>query len=170
MAFCPEHPTWDQNPKFTPLSETTSIPTPFVCPPPPPPGKWMPKNVIEWWFKCKNRYWIWFKRKCLLFRANECMFTLLVAVSSKEWAFSRNEQQKVAIYSLSFCVSYLSLNLALKTLFPALSMNFRLLLFIKSQFKKTWKGLYCCLRNWLHNGRVLIRWMARTKRFPPVRT
>ena len=31
MAFCPEHSKWDQNPKFTPLSETTSIPTPFIC-------------------------------------------------------------------------------------------------------------------------------------------
>ena len=30
MAFCPEHPMWDQNPKFTPLSETTSTPTPFI--------------------------------------------------------------------------------------------------------------------------------------------
>ena len=30
-AFCPEHPKWDQNLKFTPLSETTSIPTPFIC-------------------------------------------------------------------------------------------------------------------------------------------
>ena len=30
MAFCPEHPKWDQNPKFTTLSETTSIPTPFM--------------------------------------------------------------------------------------------------------------------------------------------
>ena len=29
-AFCPEHPKWDQNPKFTPLSKTTSIPTPFI--------------------------------------------------------------------------------------------------------------------------------------------
>ena len=29
MAFCPEHQ--HQNPKFTPLSETTSIPTPFIC-------------------------------------------------------------------------------------------------------------------------------------------
>ena len=28
MAFCPEHPKWDQNSKFTPLSETRSIPTP----------------------------------------------------------------------------------------------------------------------------------------------
>ena len=27
MAFCPEHPKWDQNPKFTPLSETMSIPS-----------------------------------------------------------------------------------------------------------------------------------------------
>ena len=26
MAFCPEHPKWDQNPNFTPLNETTSIP------------------------------------------------------------------------------------------------------------------------------------------------
>ena len=44
-AFCPEHPKWDQNPKFTPLSftplsETTSIPTPFIIGvrPPPPRG------------------------------------------------------------------------------------------------------------------------------------
>ena len=36
MAFCPEHPKWDQNPKFTPLSETTSIPTPFIYGVPPP--------------------------------------------------------------------------------------------------------------------------------------
>ena len=39
MAFCPEHPKWDQNPKFIPLSETTSIPAPFIWGvPPPPPG------------------------------------------------------------------------------------------------------------------------------------
>ena len=30
MAFCTEHPKWDQNPKVTPLSETTSIPAPFI--------------------------------------------------------------------------------------------------------------------------------------------
>ena len=36
MAFCPEHPKSDQNPKFTPLSETKSIPTPFICGVPPP--------------------------------------------------------------------------------------------------------------------------------------
>ena len=30
MAFYPEHPKWDQNPKFAPLSETTSIPAPFI--------------------------------------------------------------------------------------------------------------------------------------------
>ena len=30
---------WDQNPKFTPLSETTSIPTPFICGVPPPPSR-----------------------------------------------------------------------------------------------------------------------------------
>ena len=31
MAVCPEHPMWGQNPIFTPLRETTSIPTPFIC-------------------------------------------------------------------------------------------------------------------------------------------
>ena len=36
MAFCPEHPKWDQNPKFTPLSKITSIPTTFICGVPPP--------------------------------------------------------------------------------------------------------------------------------------
>ena len=30
-GVCPEHPKWDRNPKFTPLSETSSIPTPFQC-------------------------------------------------------------------------------------------------------------------------------------------
>ena len=39
MAFCPEHPKWDQNPKFTPLSETTSIPTLFICRVPPSPSR-----------------------------------------------------------------------------------------------------------------------------------
>ena len=43
----------------------------------------MPKNVIECWLKCKNRYWIWFTRKCSLFGANECIFALLVAFSRK---------------------------------------------------------------------------------------
>ena len=37
MTFCPEHPKRDQNPKFTPLSETTSIPVHTPPPPPPPP-------------------------------------------------------------------------------------------------------------------------------------
>ena len=30
MAFWTDHPKWDQNPKFTPLNETTSIPAPFI--------------------------------------------------------------------------------------------------------------------------------------------
>ena len=30
MVFCLEHSKGDQNPKFTPLSETTSIPTSFI--------------------------------------------------------------------------------------------------------------------------------------------
>ena len=29
-GVCLEHPKWDQNPKFTPLSKTTNIPTPFI--------------------------------------------------------------------------------------------------------------------------------------------
>ena len=36
MVLCPEHPTSDQNPKFTPLSEAKSIPTPLICGIPPP--------------------------------------------------------------------------------------------------------------------------------------
>ena len=39
LALCPEHPKRDQHPKFTPLSETTSIPVCFIWEsPPPPPG------------------------------------------------------------------------------------------------------------------------------------
>ena len=56
MAFCPEHPKWDQNPKFTPLSETTSIPTSFICGVLPPGYKW-----VGFPFKfCM--YFIFFKR------------------------------------------------------------------------------------------------------------
>ena len=56
---------------------------------------WMPKSVIECWLKCKNRYWIWFMRKCLHFRANECIVALLAAVSRK-WLciFSRCRQNR----------------------------------------------------------------------------
>ena len=36
MALCPEHPKRDQNPKFTPLRETTSIPVCFIWESPPP--------------------------------------------------------------------------------------------------------------------------------------
>ena len=35
MVFCPEHPKRDQTLKFTPLSETTSIPVPFLWESPP---------------------------------------------------------------------------------------------------------------------------------------
>ena len=35
MAFFPERPKCDQNPKFTPLSETTSIPASFIWDSPP---------------------------------------------------------------------------------------------------------------------------------------
>ena len=49
MAFCPEHPKWDQNPKFTPLSETTSIPTTFICGVPPPPGAKAMKQRRPYW-------------------------------------------------------------------------------------------------------------------------
>ena len=50
-GVCPEHPKWDQNPKFTPLSETTSIPTPFICgvpPPPEPSNKWIISKQITY--------------------------------------------------------------------------------------------------------------------------
>ena len=63
--------------------------------------KWMPKNVIECRLKCKNCYWIWFMHKCLLSRANECIFALLVAISRK-WMpiVFLNEQQKVYLFIL----------------------------------------------------------------------
>ena len=44
MAFCLEHPKWHQRPKFTPLSETTSIPLLSYGSAPPPP-----KPVIRTW-------------------------------------------------------------------------------------------------------------------------
>ena len=56
MALYPEHPKRDQNPKFTPLSETTSIPVCFIWESPlgtvPSPGETMevedPNSLREW--------------------------------------------------------------------------------------------------------------------------
>ena len=59
VAFCPAHPKWAQNPKFTTLSETTTIPTLSICGvPPPPPGfnrddRW---NVIHGSMTSKNYF------------------------------------------------------------------------------------------------------------------
>ena len=47
MALCPEHPKRDQNPKFTPLSETTSIPVCFIWESPPPGlGQWIIESKV----------------------------------------------------------------------------------------------------------------------------
>ena len=45
MALCPEHPKRDQNPKFTPLSETMSIPVCFIWESPPRANSLL-QNVI----------------------------------------------------------------------------------------------------------------------------
>ena len=51
MAFFPKHPKWKQTPKSTPLSETMSNTTPFICeffPHPPSPrveNSWFPAFV-----------------------------------------------------------------------------------------------------------------------------
>ena len=45
--------------------------------------KWIPKNVIECWLKCKIVIESDLCAKGSLFRANECIFALLVAVSRK---------------------------------------------------------------------------------------
>ena len=52
MACCPEHPKWDQNPKFIPLSKTTSIPTPFICRVTPPPGIDLSKGEFASLYVC----------------------------------------------------------------------------------------------------------------------
>ena len=48
LALCPERPKRDQNPKFTPLSETMSIPICFICESPPPP----PPDILIQWISC----------------------------------------------------------------------------------------------------------------------
>ena len=59
MAFCPEHPKWDQNPKFTLLSETTSIPTLFICrvPTPPPPRERWSQAEVQLYLSIYQRVW-----------------------------------------------------------------------------------------------------------------
>ena len=51
IAFCPEHPNCDKNPKFTFLSETTSIPAFFICEPLPSPLPWG-LNALGMEIKC----------------------------------------------------------------------------------------------------------------------
>ena len=54
LALCPEHPKRDQNPKFTPLSETTSIPVCFIWESP-PPGVSGKKTVLKTKTFCKQK-------------------------------------------------------------------------------------------------------------------
>ena len=46
MAFSPDHPKKDQNPKCIPLSETTSIPAPSIWEAPPRPPR-VTEQVME---------------------------------------------------------------------------------------------------------------------------
>ena len=47
MVLCPEHPKRDQNPKFTPLNETTSIPVIFIWESPSPTGELSISLIFE---------------------------------------------------------------------------------------------------------------------------
>ena len=78
MAFCPEHPKWDQNPKFTPLSTTTSIPTPFICGV--PPGLWTQENV-----------------RCLYLSRLTLWKIYELLVETKEGACCRGTQQQFSV-------------------------------------------------------------------------
>ena len=49
LVIFPQHPKRDQNLKFTPLSETISIPTFFICRVPPPPPGGGPSGCILTW-------------------------------------------------------------------------------------------------------------------------
>ena len=66
LALCPEHPKRDQNPKFTPLSETTSIPVCFIWESSPhhpgmknsytgPQEHWTRLGNINIWVKFRSR-------------------------------------------------------------------------------------------------------------------
>ena len=59
LALCPEHPNRDQNPKFTPLSETTSIPVCFIweSPPPPPRGIMPQRSKPTRFFVHRGKRW-----------------------------------------------------------------------------------------------------------------
>ena len=54
MTFCYERPKREQNHNFARLSETTSIPVPFIWdyrpqpPPPPPPGFELTVHWLAW--------------------------------------------------------------------------------------------------------------------------
>ena len=65
MAFSPDHPKKDQNPKCIPLSETTSIPAPSIWEDPPPPPR-VTEQVMENWYtpsfdgiSCSNEMKFW---------------------------------------------------------------------------------------------------------------
>ena len=60
MVFCPEQDKGDQNLKFTPLSERTSIAAPFIwesSPPRPPPNSPPPRVWIAG-ISVRNERWI----------------------------------------------------------------------------------------------------------------
>ena len=62
--------------------------------------KWMPKNVIECWLKCKNRYWIWLLANVRFFALMNVSLRCWSPFHANECVFSRNEQQKVYLVDL----------------------------------------------------------------------
>ena len=73
LALCAEHPKRDQNPKFTPVNKTTSIPVCFIWESPPPPGSPTPslKSSIYPSYENENRKCQWSYNKTeIIFCAN----------------------------------------------------------------------------------------------------
>ena len=59
MAFCTEHPKWEQNPNFTPLSKMTNIHALSYRSPPGGFGSRGGAGVEQALFTKKQRYFFW---------------------------------------------------------------------------------------------------------------
>ena len=109
-AFCPEHPKYDQIPKFTPLSETTSIPTPFIFGVLPPPGQETRQGRYSWRqkgkFCCPVTFETWYKTidlGNLFITGNSCWCWPLscpTVAGNLKWTLFKNPKIRVTVLKI----------------------------------------------------------------------
>ena len=167
MTFCPEHPKRDQNPKFTSLSETTSIPVHFIweSPPPPPPTPGFVPTCRVRFQKRRSSLQMYDLEYFSFFKREKNVTTLVIGGSEIEKGRQKTRwvRTRLGAKSSSFVALVVALYLAtvtcnvtfvLRMIFSAFLNRYEPGVFTKC-------GLFCC-----YDVKQLQSWPSRHFEYP----